>query len=119
MALERHVMKWPKDQFDIVVDGMRQFRGTMRPEHIEPLREALKESDATLIRLGNAVDYDLQYPDTHPAYSAGVWDDGTVRPARVRRVQYNPKYVVYPPGCNDDHRKTMLKRAAKEAGLLP
>lgn len=111
-------MKWPADQFEIVVDALRQFKATLSEERAAMLRGALEESDSTLFRLGNTVDYDLQYPDSHPAFSPGTWEDGTVRPARVRRVRYNPNYIPYPPGCNDDHRKTMLRAAAKKTGLI-
>lgn len=52
----------------------------------------------------------LQYDDTHPAFSQGMW---------TRVCPYDPHFNVYADrSVKDDHIFTALKRIGKELGLI-
>lgn len=63
-----------------------------------------------LRRLAN---YDMQYDNTHPAFSP--WEDveGKIQPARIRIVEYCGWTLAknyYADGCNDTHWDTVQKQ---------
>lgn len=104
-------MKWPSDQVEILRQGFREF--LEKVGYGGPTAEPLAAARWIFPRVA----FDLQYDDSHPAFSPGVWDDGQTRPARMRLVSHNPNFVLYPDGCNDNHLDTVLKLLAKEFDL--
>lgn len=109
-------MKWPADQTEIMRSAFAQFitNSELSPSEI---RDSYPDEKRRLWAVYRSVVYDLQNDDSHPAYTAGKWDDGSDRTARVRRVDRNSAFLLYPPGCNDDHLWTMLKHIAKSTGI--
>lgn len=110
-------MKWPSEQIEIVRKGFLQFLAS--PDcSIVDIRADLDDDASRIWSVFYHVAYDLQYNDTHPAYSIGLRDDGTIRLARIRRCDHNPLFVLYPAGCDDSHLKTMLNDVARSVGLI-
>jgi len=102
-------MKWPKEQYKIILSGFRQFIDNCGFT-IEEIREDYKGTPElnVMYSMWRHVQYDITSDENHPAFSQGV---------KTRRVQYNPDFILYPKGCNDDHFKTVLKRIKGELGL--
>ena len=114
--------KWPQLQVDILLAGFRQFL-----DHHKASVEDIKFSYSStpplrvMYDIQRQVVYDLQHDDDHPAYKSGQWErDGVIedKPARIRIVDYDPRFALYPKGCDDTHRETVLKWIGQELGLL-
>lgn len=110
-------MKWPSDQTAIMQTAFAQFLRNCSVS-LDDIKADYPDPVNRLYTVERLVTYDIQYSDSHPAYSPGEWDDGTIRPARKRLAEYSPEFVLYPDGCNDDHRLSMLKHVAKFVGLI-
>jgi len=106
-------MKWPAEQYDILLGAFRQFLDSFGWSKQQIREQYIGRPEAVLWDIYRQITFDLQFDDNHPAYSAGVWDDGTPRVPRKRLVSYSPKFVLYPPGCNDTHLKTALRSIGK------
>lgn len=88
-------MKWPEKQAEILRNGFQEF-----------LRfHGISLVPGTEWEVYRQVTYDLQYDDSHPAFSTGK---------RCRIVAYNPEFQLYPDGCNDSHLATVLRTFLKE-----
>jgi hypothetical protein len=112
-------MKWPKPQVDIVLNGFIQFLDNT-PHTLEEIRESYAGSPPMKVvyDIWRLVWMDMQFDDTNPRYSDGVYDDGTPHKGRKRLVQHCPEFLLYPSGCDDSHMKTMLKFIGKKCGLI-
>jgi hypothetical protein len=112
-------MKWPAEQVAILDSGFSQVL-----EKCGHTAEELRAQYAGLPPLAlvynvyRKVWMDTQDDDNHPRYRDGVFDDGREYKAAVRYVAYNPKFVLYPPGCNDTHLQTVLKTLGKKYNLI-
>ncbi len=101
-------MKWPNDQVQIMLDGFQEFLQNCGYS-LDEIREHYQGTPPMKVvwDIARQVQYDLSCDDSHPAYKS-----------RKRRVKHNPRFVLYPKGCHDTHRTTMLKHVAKKVGLL-
>jgi len=110
-------MKYPTNQYEILKKAFLQFFQSI------PIEEVVNEIANVEQRVWwvySRVTYDLQYDDSHPAYSAGQWEvNGKMedRPAKARRVNYSKEFELYPAGCNDTHVWTAIHTISKEIGL--
>lgn len=110
-------MKWPKEQVDIYRKAVMEVIANDDLNRMLKVAEGMPEM-WLIYQLDRHILVDIQYTDEHPAYSESVCPEtGEKFKARKRLCSYNPEFVLYPPGCNDTHRKTMLRRVAKELGL--
>lgn len=79
-------------------------------DHFGPsvvLDDYSKNPVRTTFNLFEKIWFDRKSQDTHPAYAHG----------RDRILPYDESFEMYPNDCNDDHIKTMIKRALYE--ILP
>ena len=113
-------MKYPVEQYNILLGAFRQFIDQCGYSAAHIRKSYADKPEAALWDIHRQVVYDLQYDDSHPAYSPipDKWDDGTPRVPRKRLVSYSPKFVLYPPGCNDTHLKTALKSIGRHLGIF-
>ena len=111
-------MKWPKNQVDIYTAAVVEWLASHNCP-AERLRKdyAVMPEMHLMYLIDRQVTYDLQYTDNHPAYR-DITQDGVTYKARTRRCKHNPFFVLYPPGCDDSHRKTMLRSVGKTLGLI-
>lgn len=112
-------MKWDKKQVDILKNGYQQFIKNCGYT-LQELRDGHsghKNPLWIMYCLDRLVVYDLQNSNSHPAYK-DTEQEGVFFKARIRRVKYNPEFVLYPPGCNDRHKDTVLKSIGKELKLI-
>lgn len=80
-------------------------------DHLGPDRvlESYKDNPgSTLHGLYNRIWFDRKNPDSHPSFVNG---------SRERLFPYQEDYEIYPGDSNDEHIRTMLKRAIYE--ILP
>lgn len=112
-------MKWPQAQVAIIDSAFRQVLANCGTD-LDTLRQQYAEAPPLQLAYDvyRVAWFDLQFDDTHPTYQDGHYTDGTPRKARKRLVQYNPAYQMYPAGCDDTHRKTVMKFLAKKHGLM-
>lgn len=109
--------KWPEEQVEILLEAFREYLAT-------DMGMAISEAVPPMLlmqQIYQAVSYDLQYDNTHPAYHPGVWEvDGVEYPRapRMRLVTYNPRFELYPEGCNDSHLYTLLLYIGKEVNII-
>lgn len=109
-------MKWPNDQIEIYRKAFEQVCDSFGGA--DKINEFYADRPASYVwfQVARIVEFDLQFDNSHPAYTRMV-QDGEVFEARTRRCEYNSNFVLYPPGCHDSHRKTMLKYVSKLVGL--
>ena len=111
-------MKYPVEQYNILLGAFRQFIDQCGYSAAHIRKSYADKPEAVLWDIYRQVIFDLQYDDNHPAYKSGKWEDGTPRVPRKRLVSYSPKFVLYPPGCNDTHLKTALKSIGRHFGIF-
>jgi hypothetical protein len=111
--LKEQTMKWPAEQYEVLLEAFRQFLDSCGRTKQQIREYYADRPEAVLWDIYRQVRYDLQHDDDHPAYKPGVFEDGTPIRARKRLVSYSPKFVLYPPGCNDTHLKTALRSIGK------
>lgn len=113
-------MKWSQDQVAIIDNGFAQFLSHETVPDIAAIRDSYKDChpERVLYDIWRIVNYDLQFDNTHPAYSPWVDESGVTQPARVRRVQFNAMFKLYPKGCNDMHLQTVLRLVGRKHGLI-
>ena len=85
-------MKWPQSQVDIVTKAYQQFIEDS-VHSVEDIRLAYRDSPTMLVM------YNI---------------DRLLQPSLNKNIEYQ----MYPKGCNDTHRATMLKYVGKKVGLL-
>ena len=105
-------MKWPKEQVAIIKTGFKQLIANSQHSP-EAILKAYKTPLRAMYAMWRHVQYDLSYDNDHPAYTTTEVDGKPCKP-RTRMCEYNADFVLYPPGCNDSHFKTVLKHIAKE-----
>lgn len=113
-------MKWPQDQIAILDDAVVQWLSHASAPSVAAIRESYRDfSQKRLVwDLYWAVQFDLQYDDTHPAYSSWTDEQGIARPARVRRIQFCAAFQHSPSGCDGTHLETVLRFLARKHGLI-
>lgn len=102
-------MKWPKDQYEIIKFAFSEVIESTG-KSAEEIKEAYSDRPgAVLWHIWTQVQYDVMKNNDDPAYTEH---------GRERRCTYNHLFKLYPPGCNDDHLKTCLRKVGKELGIL-
>lgn len=112
------IMKWPKEQFELLDNGFKLFLQGCG-HSIAEIREAYKDIPFQAVySIYRQIWQDLMYDDNHPRYHNQVLEDGSTYVGKTRLVSYSSRFVLYPPGCNDTHLKTVLKILGKKHGLI-
>jgi hypothetical protein len=111
-------MKWPKDQIEIYKNAVAQVIESTGKSAEEIRKEyAFAPTMRIMFEIDRIVCYDAQYDNNHPAYHETIQDGKTFK-ARIRRCKHNPDFVLYPRGCDDTHKATMLRHVGTELGLI-
>ena len=112
------IMKWPKEQFDLLDNGFKLF--LLGCGHsVAEIRGVYEDIPFRAVYyVYRQVWLDLMHDDNHPRYHNQVLEDGSTYVGKTRLVSYSSKFVLYPPGCNDSHLKTVLKKLGKKHGLI-
>lgn len=112
-------MKWPQEQIAIIESAFQQVLANCGTDLATLRQQYAAEPPLKLAYdIYCVVWFELQYDDTHPQFQDGHYSDGTPRKARRRLVRYDPAYQTYPAGCDDTHRKTVIRYLAKQHGLM-